>query len=48
MRTVHVVALLVLSAGVAPAATAEKGAPKPAGKLSEVKEMPNRFTFADG
>src|SRR5438105_1644717 len=48
MRTVHVLALLFLSANACPVVAADTNAPKPAAELPEIKELPNPFTFADG
>jgi endo-1,4-beta-xylanase len=48
MRTTHVLAILLLGAGVCPVAGADKDAPKPAGELPAIKGLPNPFTFADG
>jgi endo-1,4-beta-xylanase len=48
MRTVPVLALVLLGAGVWPVAAADMKAPKPAEELPEIKELPNPFTFADG
>jgi endo-1,4-beta-xylanase len=45
MRTVPLLAVLILSAT---ATAAETKAPKPAGELPEIKELPNPFTFSDG
>src|SRR6266481_4742282 len=48
MRTFPVLAFLLLTANVCPAADADTKPPKPAGELPEIKELPNPFTFADG
>src|SRR5260370_35641553 len=48
MRSVHVVAVLVLGAVACALAGAGQGARKPAAELPEIKELPNPFTFADG
>ncbi len=48
MRTVPVLAILILSANLCSVAGADKSSPKPAGELPQIKELPNPFVFADG
>lgn len=48
MRTSHILPVLILSAIVCLGVSADKNAPKPAGELPEIKQLPNPFTFADG
>ncbi len=48
MRTVRVIAVLILGVATYTLLGADKNAPKPAGELPEIKELPNPFAFADG
>jgi hypothetical protein len=45
MRTLYVLAILLLSANVCPVGAAD---PKPADELPEIKDLPNPFIFSDG
>ncbi len=48
MRGIHVLAVLILAASMSALSSADRPAPKPAGELPEIKELPNPFTFTDG
>ncbi len=48
MRALSLVTLLLLSAAAGPTVAADGKAPRPAGELPEVKELPNPFLLSDG